>query len=228
MIVSITNHNFICLQKNIAFTCRLVGPSGTQEVDYRSTVMSGMMLGLNYQSLNPEGHSNPAAFLETSGQFLDGEREPLIQQNIIATHAFLSGLASGELYNADPNRWDEIPNPPLRGYSTDYDGVLPVDPERPAVPPEVSTADVMELVEYYDEADKFANDHVARSLELHLTAVSHYETKGQAEKVVKHMEGFKLLLDHQKGLMTDGTYSTLQAYADYLITKFDYETEIAS
>ncbi|UJL45941.1 Tat (twin-arginine translocation) pathway signal sequence [Virgibacillus sp. NKC19-16] len=197
-----------------------VGPNDTHEVDYRGAVMSGMMLGLNYQGINPEGHSNPAAFLETSGEFLNGEREPLIQQNVIATHAFLSGLASEEMYNIDPDRWDEIPSPPLTGYSTDYDGTISI-PEQPAVLFETSAEDINGLVNFYEDEGKVDNN-AAQDLGVHSTAVSHFEENGLMEKAAKHMNSFIPLLDYQNEneLIADEPYQTLNAYADYLVERW--------
>lgn len=73
------------------------------------------------------------------------------------------------------------------------------------------------LVEYYDEAGEIASDDAADSLKIHLTAVSHYEDQAAAEKVVKHMEGFKTLLNHQRENMSQDAYETLEADADYLM-----------
>ena len=194
--------------------------TGNNVIDIHGGVSSAMMLGLNHEGLNPEEHSNPAVFLETSGQLIDGESEPLIHQNVVATHGFLSGLASGELYTANPNRWSEVPIHPISGYNTDYAGVVPMNPAQRAVPFVTSAADVKGLVEYYEKKGKFVNSGVAYSLNLHLTSVNHFEVNGQMEKVSKHMPGFKVLLDHQQGMISDVPYDTLNAYADYLIKKW--------
>ncbi|WP_164220023.1 M14 family zinc carboxypeptidase [Virgibacillus sp. YIM 98842] len=74
--------------------------------------------------------------------------------------------------------------------------------------------------ERFAEEGEFESDEVARSLKMHLTAVSLYEERGQAEKVVHHMEGFKVLLDHQKELISDKAFNILQADADSLIKKW--------
>lgn len=74
------------------------------------------------------------------------------------------------------------------------------------------------LIEYFKEKNEFASDDVVRALKLQ-TAVSQYEEKDQAEKVVKHMKGFKLLLDHQREneLISKEAYETIKTDADYLI-----------
>ncbi|ASK64118.1 alpha-mannosidase [Virgibacillus phasianinus] len=57
------------------------------------------------------------------------------------------------------------------------------------------------------------------ALELHLTAVEQFEKRGKAQKVVKHMKGFKQLLKHQhkSGLLSDDAYHMLKDNADYMI-----------
>lgn len=59
-------------------------------------------------------------------------------------------------------------------------------------------------------------------LNVHLTAVHRFEEKNNAEKVLKHMEGFTLLLNEQKdnGMIDEDTYQTLNTDAAYLIGKW--------
>lgn len=49
-----------------------------------------------------------------------------------------------------------------------------------------------------------------------------YEDKELPEKVVKHMESFILLLDHQEEnrVISEKAYSTLKAQVNYLIRKW--------
>ncbi|MGK3710199.1 M14 family zinc carboxypeptidase [Arthrobacter sp. IK3] len=101
------------------------------EIDIKGGVVSAMMLGLNYQGMNPEGHSNPVVFFETSGNTSDGSlgqkaRGKNIQQNVLAMKELLLGLATGEVQQEDPERWGEIPHQPVTGYNTDYAGTVPV------------------------------------------------------------------------------------------------------
>ena len=103
---------------------------GSLEIDIKGGVVSAMMLGLDHNGLNPEGHSNPAIFFETSGNTSDGSlgqkaRGKSIQQNIVALTELLVGMATGEVQQEDPARWEEIPHAPVTGYQTD-DGVIPV------------------------------------------------------------------------------------------------------
>lgn len=101
------------------------------EIDIKGGVVSAMMLGLDYQGLNPEGHSNPVVFLETSGNTSDGSlgqkaRGKSVRQNVLALEELLIGMATGEVQQEDPERWDEIPHQPTTGYQTDYAGIIPV------------------------------------------------------------------------------------------------------
>jgi hypothetical protein len=99
------------------------------EIDIKGGVVSAMMLGLDHDGLNPEGHSNPAIFFETSGNSSDSSlgqkaRGKSIQQNVLALQELLVGMATGEVQQEDPARWDEIPHAPVVGYQTDT-GVIP-------------------------------------------------------------------------------------------------------
>ena len=101
------------------------------EIDIKGGVVSAMMLGLNYQNLNPQGHSNPVVFFETSGNTSDGSlgqkaRGKSVRQNVLAMKELLLGLATGEVQQADAERWEDIPHQPVTGYQTDYAGVMPL------------------------------------------------------------------------------------------------------
>lgn len=83
----------------------------------------------------------------------------------------------------------------------------------------LSAASMKLLVEQFEEEGEFANNQAAQSLDMHLTAVSHYEQKGSTEKVLKHMEGFQLLLDQQviDEQITEKAYNHLQLRTTRLI-----------
>ncbi|PVE18736.1 M14 family zinc carboxypeptidase [Arthrobacter sp. Bz4] len=106
---------------------------GSLDIDIKGGVVSAMMLGLDYQGMNPTGHSTPVVFFETSGNTSDGSlgqkaRGKSIQQNILAMETLLLGLATQEVQAVDPEVWEEIPHAPVTGYLTDYAGVIPVTP----------------------------------------------------------------------------------------------------
>src|SRR5699024_1710306 len=64
------------------------------------------------------------------------------------------------------------------------------------------------LVDYLLDNGEFTNNESALALKIHLTSVSYYEQKAQANKVVKHMIGFKRLLEHQQAekVISDDAY----------------------
>ena len=73
------------------------------------------------------------------------------------------------------------------------------------------------------QAGEFANDGVTRSLRVHLTVVEQFESQDTAEKVVKHMEGFKQLLDRhmENEFISESAYESLKADADALIENWE-------
>lgn len=78
------------------------------------------------------------------------------------------------------------------------------------------------LVEQMEASGEFTNGNAARSLKLHLTALSHYENQQATAKVIKHMEGFKVFLDDQKsnGLITEKAYNRHKTGADSYMIKW--------
>ncbi|WP_231734997.1 M14 family zinc carboxypeptidase [Bacillus sp. FJAT-29937] len=101
------------------------------EIDIKGGVVSAMMMGLNYDNINPTNHSNPAIFFETKGNTRDGNlgqksNGHLVKQNYLGLKALIYGLATGEVQKVNPNRWgEEIPAYPLAGYQNDT-GIVPV------------------------------------------------------------------------------------------------------
>jgi subtilisin family serine protease len=82
------------------------------------------------------------------------------------------------------------------------------------------TADSMKThVERFEDDGEFENAADARLLKTHLTAVSHYEDQGDASRVIRHMESFDLLLDHQldNELISEKAYQFLKADSDTVV-----------
>lgn len=88
---------------------------------------------------------------------------------------------------------------------------------------EVSVVTMKTLVEEFEKEGEFKNEQTARALTTHLTAVAQYEKQETAGKIVKHMNSFRLLLDHQldNKLISDKAYNVLKADADALIKKWN-------
>lgn len=82
------------------------------------------------------------------------------------------------------------------------------------------SADTMkDYVGVLEARGSFAEAYAAHALKLHLTAVHQYELQNETEKVVKHMESLKTLLEFQldQELITEDAYDDLMMDADYLI-----------
>lgn len=58
----------------------------------------------------------------------------------------------------------------------------------------ITTTNITTHVEQLAKDGAFSSDDAVHALKLHLIVVGHYEKKGIAKKVVKHMKGFKTLL----------------------------------
>ena len=84
---------------------------------------------------------------------------------------------------------------------------------------ETHLATMMTLMEHFEQRGEFDDDRAAHSLKLHLTALSRYGEKDLPDKVVKHLKGYRLLLEHQKenGLVSETAFSVLRNDADWLI-----------
>lgn len=85
---------------------------------------------------------------------------------------------------------------------------------------EVNATSLNQLVVSLGDLDEISTK-AERSLVMHMTAVEHFEKQGKEQKVVKHLKGFKDLLQHYNDtdLVTDKAYEKLIAYADILINK---------
>jgi subtilisin family serine protease len=76
------------------------------------------------------------------------------------------------------------------------------------------TADSMIThIERLEDEGAFENETSARQLKTHLTAVDQFERQEAADKVIRHMESFELLLDLQldQGVITEKAYHFLKA-----------------
>ncbi|MCG1027094.1 beta-N-acetylglucosaminidase domain-containing protein [Virgibacillus halodenitrificans] len=93
------------------------------------------------------------------------------------------------------------------------------DPEKPQ--PTESAAELRELIEKLTD-DGAIDAKVAHTLAVRLKVVSHFEDKQSAEKVVKHLEGFKRFLLNQKkhDKINQEVYNRLNGNAEYLIEKW--------
>lgn len=82
------------------------------------------------------------------------------------------------------------------------------------------------LVDNLNNDGDIDNGQTLEALRLHLTAISHYEKQDKPDKIIKHMEGFKKLVDRQKNdqSISNKVYSFLMTQADRFIEKWTDET----
>ena len=87
-----------------------------------------------------------------------------------------------------------------------------------------SVANLKILTNRLEAEGEFADGATARLLKTHLTAVGLYEDKELTEKVVKHMQSFIQLLEHQKEneMISEKAYSTLEPQADALLKELQH------
>ncbi|MFA1822499.1 hypothetical protein ACDX78_20445 [Virgibacillus oceani] len=95
--------------------------------------------------------------------------------------------------------------------------------EDPEDPGEYSIDQMMTQVEEFLDEGSIVSDEAARHLQTHLTAVEQYEEIESMDKAIKHMESFKMLLEHQKEdeLISEIVYDELKTGADNLIEQWE-------
>ncbi len=93
---------------------------GPREIDIHGGVSSAVMLGLNWNNLNPTGHAHPMVFFETYGGSIGQKsRGKAIKQNVRGTEELLAGLATGSVWDTDPMVWHNMPHVDYIGYQVD-------------------------------------------------------------------------------------------------------------
>lgn len=86
-----------------------------------------------------------------------------------------------------------------------------------------SATDLKELVSALAEDGAFSNPGVARQLTVHLTAIERFEKTNATDKVIKHLNGFKTLLDQAKKVdhISDSAYETLTKATDDVLKQYE-------
>lgn len=149
---------------------------------------------------------------------------------LVMSSAVVSGEALGqsEFNDLVDSQFSVLPNGGQAPTNLSFTVTSKADPNQTATEvndalDDVSAAGMKALVERFEEEGEFANHGAARSLQVHLTSVDRFEKREAADKVVKHMQGFKLLLDHQQDneLVSEKAYNTLKDNANSLIKKFN-------
>jgi hypothetical protein len=131
--------------------------------------------------------------------------------------ALQDALTAAEEVLNDPEATQEEVDTALTGLNEARDRLE----ERETEP--ISAAGMITSIEQFDEEGAFAEDQVVRSLTLHLTAVDQYESQEEAEKVVRHMESFLLLLDHinESDQISEEAYNSLYTDGESLIDQWE-------
>ncbi|GAB3797959.1 M28 family peptidase [Virgibacillus kimchii] len=163
---------------------------------------------------------DPTNVLENkpSGYLLTNE-----QANEMETHLDLFSLESENVANQGIFVGMDQPHMAVvpylfdaRATNTEVEGIALYDSE------DVGTAaNMMNLVENL-AADEELND--SRPLLMHLTAVDQFEQQGENAKVIRHLESFHLILEHQfdNEQMSEYAYENLSAYTDFIINKWEW------
>lgn len=91
------------------------------------------------------------------------------------------------------------------------------------LPEGVSANGIKSLVERFEAEGEFTTDVAARALKTHMIAVDRFERQESAQKIVKHMQGFDVLLEQQKSseVISGKAYRILKSYSDEMIQKWD-------
>lgn len=87
----------------------------------------------------------------------------------------------------------------------------------------VSTvSDLTKSVNLYEETNGISSDKAVHALKRHLKAVEHFADQKKADKVIKHLKGFKTLLDHQRKNkpISEQAYNNLTSNTNKLIDKW--------
>ncbi|MFJ7934602.1 M28 family peptidase [Sporosarcina sp. NPDC096371] len=87
----------------------------------------------------------------------------------------------------------------------------------------VSASSIKLLIERFESEGEFANSVAARALKTHMTALELYEKQANADKIVKHMNGFLVLLEqqHSKQLLSGTAYQALKDSTDEMVGQWD-------
>src|SRR5690606_34495616 len=88
--------------------------------------------------------------------------------------------------------------------------------------PVASSSDIIERIEQLEGIGEISSEAV-RPLKLHLTAIRQFEKQEDIEKIIRHMDGFHALLDHQyeNQLLSINAYQILKADAEELTRIWD-------
>lgn len=169
----------------------------------------------------------------------DNEGEEFVEPNLPDTKSYVNVTWNDGVVTQEFVKWDPVTEEDIEqinsGKEITKKGSLPdVDmngASQPVLNIEVipqpdnvtSVSELKKLVEYHNEEGHFDNEESVHDLEIHLTALEHYEKKNEMEKSVKHLNGFKKLLEHQKEKtwISEETYENLLSGTNTLLDIWD-------
>lgn len=84
-----------------------------------------------------------------------------------------------------------------------------------------SSNKLKEIVDQYEE-DGEIDEEASHRLNMHLTAINHYEDEGKTDKVIKHFDGFEVLLTHEKDsdALSNKAYEALKDTTDSIVDRW--------
>lgn len=150
-------------------------------------------------------HNNYTFYNVAHDEFFDKDGGRTIFFEGTYTNTFTDSIATPR-YNYNQMMYKlDLTNPEL--------GLEPVEVK-------ISVAEILDKLEKYQR--EFSSEGSYRDLQVHLTALERYEKQESVDKIIKHTESFKLLLDHQKEkeLISENAYKALKSDAEKLIQKW--------
>ncbi|WP_164216507.1 gamma-glutamyltransferase [Virgibacillus sp. YIM 98842] len=175
---------------------------------------------LSQRNLSHASTQFEGVYLDKYGTLLDELRE--MGHTFIADNAVQGISAANGLEFLEDGNIRAASEPERRGggsaMAIDKDEI-----EDPAPPGDSSVAFMKELVEDYASNGEITDEEAARLLTTHLTAIEQYEQAGTIDKAIRHMNSFKLLVNHQEeaGLITEDPARELIMHADHLLEDWE-------
>ncbi|MBY7144681.1 D-alanyl-D-alanine carboxypeptidase/D-alanyl-D-alanine-endopeptidase [Virgibacillus sp. NKC19-3] len=93
----------------------------------------------------------------------------------------------------------------------------------PEVPEEPTVEDLQHLVEELGDGGEFVDTGAVHQVEMHLHALAQYENTERTDKAMKHLHGFKDLVEHQRDndMISEIGYAALMAASDALLEQWE-------
>lgn len=176
--------------------------------DILPSIPTGVLMN-NGQTIDGEITNEQLEDFSTYAKYVNPSKSLLNQDTVDRIHQYSLKTWA---YTVKDRKWaTKLMDWGVDGIITDY----PIFVNMP-----VSSNSIKTLVERF-EGKEFLGD-TAHKLAIHLTTVNEYEQKEQKDKVNKHMNGFKELLDDQRenAHISEKAFNILTDEANYLINEW--------